>query len=242
MNESVEKLYKKLSLPAAEVHLSSVSSTSLKSMWEKAERLLNMPNAVVPAPGSKNAFMVLSDSSSRPHFNQQKGSKKIVCDDDCPKWRGHKICSHTIAVAEHLNCLQDFVQALQKSTPECNLTSLVTTITDGPKAGTKSGAPKRGRKVRASTPITTYYSRLEDVSPTLVEVSVTNGETSVKANGSKDVTVGCYNKFYTTPPHYGSPTPSHYGNYGNVTPSHFPFGSPSWYDQSGYYMCKSTIR
>ena len=228
MSESVEKLCKKLSLPAAEVHLSSISSTALKSMWEKAERLLNTPNAVVPAPGSKNAFMVLSDSSSRPHFVQQKTSRKILCDDDCPMWRGRKFCSHAIAVAEHLNCLQEFVQALQKSTPECNLTNLVTTITDRRKAGTKSGAPKKGRKGRVSTPITTYNSRLEDVSPALDEVSDTSGECSVKDNGSKDITVGCYNN---PPPHYGSPTPLHYGSptasrygspYGNVTPAHFP--------------------
>ena len=91
---------------------------------------------------------------------------------------GRKFCSHAIAVAEHLNCLQEFVQALQKSTPECNLTNLVTTITDRRKAGTKSGAPKKGRKGSVSTPITTYNSRLEDVSPALDEVSDTSGECS----------------------------------------------------------------
>lgn len=252
MTQSIENLSKKLSLPAAEVRLSFISSSSLKSMWEKAERLLNMSNAVLPAPGSKNAFMVLSDSSSRPHFVQQKAGGKVLCDDDCPMWRGRKICSHTIAVAEHLNCLQEFLQVLQKSTPGCNLTSMVTTITDRHKAGTKSGAPKRGEKVCPSTPIVTYKSRLDDVCPTSEEVPVTTntlGGSSVEANGSKDVTVGCYNNFYTTPPHYGSPAPSQYGNYppshygnasfsgyGNAPLSNVPLGSPLWYDHSGYYM------
>ena len=77
----------------------------------------------VPAPGSKSGFMVVSDSSSRPHFVEQKKGGRVLCDDNCPMWRGGRICSHTI-VAERLNCLQGFLQALQKSKPECNLTSL----------------------------------------------------------------------------------------------------------------------
>ena len=193
MSESIDNSCKKLSLPATEVHLSTISSASLKSIWEKAERLLNTPDAVVPAPGSKSGFMVVSDSSSRPHFVEQKKGGRVLCDDNCPMWRGRRICSHTIVVAERLNCLQGFLQALQKSKPECNLTSLVTTITDRRNAGTKSGAPMKQRKVCSKTPITTCRSRLDDASHDPVSINNDFSETAVQANCSKDVSVGCYN-------------------------------------------------
>ena len=125
---------------------------------------------MVPAPGNKNTFMVASDSTSRPHFVQQKAGGKVICDDNCPMWRGRKVCSHTIAVAESLSGLKQFVQALQKSKLECNLTSLVTTPTDRRKAGTKSGAPRKRGRSKIPTTTTTYRNRLDDVCTTPDEV------------------------------------------------------------------------
>ncbi len=151
----------------------------------------------LPAPGNKNAFMVASDSTSRPHFVQQKAGGKVICDDNCPMWRGRKVCSHTIVVAESLSGLKQFVQALQKSKLECNLTSLVTTPTDRRKAGTKSGAPrKRGR----STTTTTYRNRLDDVCTTLDEIPAPR-----KCGPSKTPTTAyCSDDVCTTPTAYCS--------------------------------------
>jgi hypothetical protein len=78
-------------------------------------------------------------------------------------WRGRKVCSHTIAVAERANCLQSFVQVLQNSTQVCSLTNLITTLTDRRKAGTKSGTPKNRGKGPMKTPVTTFRSRLDEV-------------------------------------------------------------------------------
>lgn len=79
-------------------------------MWDKAERLLHTPNAITPAPGNENARMVTSDSTSRPHFVQKTTGNKFFCDDNCPMWRGRRMCSHTVAVAESFNSLQQFIE------------------------------------------------------------------------------------------------------------------------------------
>lgn len=90
-------------------------------MWDKAERFLSTLNAITPAPGNVNAQMVASDSSSRPHFVQKTTGNKFLCDDNCPMWRGRKVCAHTVAVAESLNSLQQFIEALKKSKAECSV-------------------------------------------------------------------------------------------------------------------------
>ena len=98
----------KLSVPAREVRLSTVSPSTISNMWEKAERLLRTPNAITHAPGNDNAPMVASDSSARPHFVQKTTGNKFLCNENCPMWRGCKVCAHTIAVAESLNSLNPF--------------------------------------------------------------------------------------------------------------------------------------
>ena len=154
---------RKNSVPAADVQLTTVSPSTLQNMWEKAERLLNTPNAITPAPGNENARMVASDSSSRPHFVQKTAGNKVLCDDSCPMWRGQKVCAHAIAVAESLNCLKGFIETLRKSKAECNVTKLVTTSCERRKAGTKSGAPRKRGSDRHKVPVTAYRSRLDDV-------------------------------------------------------------------------------
>ena len=132
----------KLSVPARDVHLSTVSPSTISNMWDKAERLLRTPNAITPAPGSDSARMVASDSSPRPHFVQKTTGNKFLCDENCPMWRSCKVCAPPIAVAESLNNLKQFVDSLHKSKPECNLTKLVTTSNDRRKAGTKYSSKK----------------------------------------------------------------------------------------------------
>ena len=78
----------KMSLSATEVELPSIPAATLQNIWAKAERLLNEPTAIVPAPGIEGARMVASDSLSRPHLVKQSESGKFSCDDQCPMWRG----------------------------------------------------------------------------------------------------------------------------------------------------------
>ena len=220
----------KLSVPAKDVHLSTVSPSTINGIWYKAERLLHTPNAVTPAPGNNNARMVASDSSSRPHFVQKTTGNKFLCDENCPMWRGRKLCAHTVAVAESFNSLAQFVDALHKSKPECNLTKLVMTSNDRCKAGTKSGTSRRRGSNLHQVPITAYRSRLDDVwsagpgpsssvptdSTTAYEHASPIGANSSYVGG--DVSVECSSQTYnyhqprtsdyphfTPPPWYASP-------------------------------------
>jgi hypothetical protein len=61
MDEYVSRT--KLSVSFTDVKASTILTASLQGIWEKVERLLNTPDAIVTAPGHTSAFMVASDSS-----------------------------------------------------------------------------------------------------------------------------------------------------------------------------------
>ncbi len=233
----------KLSVPATDVRLATIPPSTIQSMWQKAERLLTTPNAITPAPGNENARMVASDSSSRPHFVQKTTGNRFLCDENCPMWRGRKMCAHTVAVADNFNSLRQFIDVLQKSKPECNVTKLVTTSCERRKAGTKSGAPrKRGSDLR-KVPVTTFKNRLGDVcssdQDTDTEIRATTtavGSTSsygqrssIASNESSiggDISVGCTSQtFYSNcPPQYRS--------------DYRPLPSSPWYGSE--FLCPSS--
>jgi len=164
-------------------------------------------------------------------------------------WRGCKVCAHTVAVAESLKSLKEFVDALHKSKPECNLTKLITTSND---TGTKSSTPRRRGSSLCQVPITAYRSRIDDVcspDPGQYSSATTGHEQSstIEANSSyigRDVNVGCSSPTYNYHPQsrsdypYYTPSPwyvSHpyqsipsepYGMYGyNYNPYCSPYGS-----------------
>ena len=90
------------------------------------ERLLIELITIVPATGIEGAQMIASDSLSCPHLVKQSKSGKFSCHSDgqYPMCGGQKICAHTVAVAECVHRLPDFLNFLHKSKPECNLTKL----------------------------------------------------------------------------------------------------------------------
>jgi hypothetical protein len=133
------------------------------------------------------------------------------------------MCAHTVAVAENFNSLRQFIDVLQKSKPECNVTKLVTTPCEWRKAGTKSGAPrKRGSDLR-KVPVTTFKNRLGDgcssdqdtdteIRATTTAVGSTSSygqRSSIASNESSiggDISVGCTSQtfFSNCPPQYRS--------------------------------------
>lgn len=153
-----------MSIPASDVELPSLSTSACKSMWKKAERLLSTQGSITHTPGIETARMVASESLSRPHLVRQNKDGKFVCDKQCTMWHGRKICSHTVAVAESVGHLPHFLQSLQKSKPEANLTDLILTSRDKKAAGTKSGKPgRKGGSHRWKVAVTTYENRLDAV-------------------------------------------------------------------------------
>jgi hypothetical protein len=147
----------RISIQACSVTLPNVVQDTIVGIWTKAERLLRETGLVLPSPGSKTAYIVASEGSKKPHFVQLYSSGKVASDEMCPMWRGRRVCSHTVAVAEKAGCLSKYVQWLQKSGKDCNITKLVTTTKERKSAGTKSGNPGRRRGSTAQkTPISSY--------------------------------------------------------------------------------------
>ena len=149
-----ERCLHKLSVAAENTELPTVSQATAQGIWVKAEKLLNDPESISCAPGNDCAFMVVSQTSKKPHFVQVCTNGKVLCDEQCPMWRGRKLCSHTVAVAEKAQALPQFLQWLRKSKQECNLTKLVTTSEEKRSAGTKAGEPTRkSGSFHQSTPL-----------------------------------------------------------------------------------------
>jgi hypothetical protein len=123
----------------------SIPSSTLKSIEEKAAGLMSDKDAIVPAPGVPNAFMVKSSGGSKPHFvTIDKGAVK--CDSECGQWRGSRICAHSTAVAEAQGLLADLVTKYKQSKRECNITNVIIPPKQKRAAGTKSGQPGRSKK------------------------------------------------------------------------------------------------
>ena len=62
-----------------------------------------------------------------------------MCDDNCPQYKSAKICSHTVAAAEHNNLLDGFIASYRKVKASPNLTTLAT-------AGMPKGRGHKGSK------------------------------------------------------------------------------------------------
>ena len=91
-------------------------------------QLVGAENVIVPAPGcDSNACMVKSTSGVRPHLVIPKHNGEYVCDSTCANWRSLGICSHSVAVAEKNDELQQFVTWFRQAKKRPNLTKLVLT-------------------------------------------------------------------------------------------------------------------
>jgi len=66
-------------------------------------------------------------NSSCPHLVQVQKGGKLVCDENCLIWTSLKICSHCVAVASNLGCLESFVKWYTANTKKPpNITKMTT--------------------------------------------------------------------------------------------------------------------
>jgi len=146
--ESTEKQGQAAGVPIISIQASNAGITSMprmtvENMFRRAEELLSRNNAILPAPGNNSSFMVESATSKRPHYvTYDEKTNKVTC-DDCPAWNSFKICSHSLAVAEKLGKIKNFLQWHSKKAPPANLTKLVT-------SDTAKGVGQKGSKAATS--------------------------------------------------------------------------------------------
>lgn len=116
-----------LSVSPESSHISTVSQTVVKDIFAKAGKLLQCEGNVVQAPGSdgKLFFVLNSYAKTTPHHVSIAGNKsQYVCDANCIKWVTHKICPHTVAVAEYQQQLQNFLNWFNNKSKQPKYTSL----------------------------------------------------------------------------------------------------------------------
>ena len=82
----------------------NVPITCVEGIWNKAVKLLQEENAIVPAPGqSPEARMVLSYTGKTPHMVTPTKGGGFSCDSNCPNWKSLGVCAHSVAVAQTEN-------------------------------------------------------------------------------------------------------------------------------------------
>ena len=115
--------------------------------------MLSMDNGITAAPSDdKRARMALSFSSKTPHFVSSRSNGQYVCDTSCIQWNSAKMCSHTLAVAEINDELEEFLLWYTTSGVSPNITVLGMEGLPKGHAEQKGGRPKRKRFRSATNP------------------------------------------------------------------------------------------
>ena len=132
-----------LSFPFCDTGLSSVFSPS----YNKAARLLLSSKNIVKAPGDHKGFLVASDTEATPYFVKVKENGVCIC--QCKGVKTASLCSHSLAVADHIAKLDQYLSWFH-SCGGPNITAAAST--SAPKnAGKKPGQKLRIRQATTST-------------------------------------------------------------------------------------------
>lgn len=116
-----------LSVSPENSQISMISQNVVKDIFRIADSLLQCTENIVMAPGSngKLFFVLNSFNKATPHHVSLTGNNcQFLCDSNCIKWVTHKICPHTVAVAEHQHKLQNFLHWFNNKCKHSKYTSL----------------------------------------------------------------------------------------------------------------------
>ena len=142
----------------------SIPLSCLQGIWGKATELLNTPRAVTSAPGHpEKARMVMSRSGQRPHLVLPCKGCQFKCDSDCLNFKSLGICSHSVAVVEINQQLQEFVVGFTKSKKQPNFSAVAV-------HGMPTGRGRKGsqapRKRKQSQPVTERVDQIASIQNT----------------------------------------------------------------------------
>jgi hypothetical protein len=117
----------------------------LEGIWNKAADILQLKDAIVPAPGIEGGMYVLSYGGKKPHLVIPKKNYVYACDSECPNFKGLGVCAHSVAVAEQNNKLPEYIEKLKKNKKIPNISQLANATMPKGK-GRKGGQCPRKRK------------------------------------------------------------------------------------------------
>ena len=147
----------------------TVPESTICNIFEKADELLTDSKAITAAPIQGEGRMVKSKSNpSRPHLVQVVKGAKLVCDETCPMWTSLKLCSHCVAVAHTVGCLNGFVEWYVANAKKLNITKLTTKCV--PRSVGKKSSHSRYSQRKGKAPITVR------VPPTFTDQSASSAQ------------------------------------------------------------------
>lgn len=115
--------------------------------YNKVARLLLSSKNIVKAPGDHKGFLVASDTEATPYFVAVKENGVCIC--QCKGFKTASLCSHSLAVADHVAKLDQYLSWFHSSGGP-NITAAAST--SAPKnAGKKPGQKPRIRQATTST-------------------------------------------------------------------------------------------
>jgi len=139
MSTTSSKITQNLTVPLEQFKILDIPEATLTSIYAKAAELVHKQDAIMQAPGKNECMMVESKSGKRPHMVTKQQVGKFACDEECRMFLSSHFCAHTVAVAEKMQLLSQFVLWRQKSQKGVNLARIV--MNDAPK-----GAGRKGNK------------------------------------------------------------------------------------------------
>ena len=153
-----------LSTDWTKANISYLQPSRVEDLWTKAAKLLGTPGFVVSAAGNTSARQVASmsatdtsatDTSTPPHFVYAKKSQGCCTEvhRDCPVYSSTpKVCQHSLAAADDMGILSDYLAFLRKTKAVAlNLSTLISNElpkSAGKKDSTswRKGTPKGKKK------------------------------------------------------------------------------------------------
>ena len=139
-----------LSIAAENAHIIEIPFPVLAGMFNKAALTVGHQSAVWKVPPCEGSdpstpvrVMVHSRSSRDPHsvlVSPKTG--KAQCDKGCVNWATYSMCSHTLAAAEEMGVLKEFLKWFKSKKRSPNL-SAIANVNMPKNAGQKGGTRKR---------------------------------------------------------------------------------------------------
>lgn len=184
-----------LSISINEAKVQHVTQERAKSMWDKAEQLLNTDGFILPAAGAANtACQVVSLTGQKsgkfetPHYvytHKRLVGVEVKC--DCPVHRSSpNTCQHALAAAEDLHVLSDYLLWMCKTKKSVNVSQLISSSVPkdaGKKPSTRhKGAAKAKRNTSAeliSVPMSSQGPALSASLPSTADMVDIDKELSV---------------------------------------------------------------
>lgn len=153
MKATVRDISDEQSSPDCPLDSLAVPQHLKESIWKKAQDLVEDEAAIVKAPGEECAWCVKSYSNKRPHYVRKSKCGGFLCDEQCLSYKSLKLCSHTVALAIKMECMDRFTKWHSTIKYKPNVTALVETgkpSSAGKKSARRGVSKKNAKEIKQS--------------------------------------------------------------------------------------------